>query len=406
MNSPVRTAKGTQRGAATVELALVVPLLITILLFSMFLTDLVRVKLKLQEASRYAAWEMTSFVLTDFGSGNHTGAFNEAMDKVREDVSARYANLDSVEDGVRRSFAFTYEAMDVTLEDQEVPLLNDQVLTQTLGNSFVTGLFAQANNGLNSLLGFWGFNRRGKVQAEVRMAVNNAFLPRRYLDGPEGFFQVDGHGGFDLQRLQMKNRFTVTASGWHLPDGADQTVNDRTGRAGDHHEGRNLAFPGGMWQQVDRMTFMGLKNAIESRAPGLDAISRFLPIPQFWETYVVSHNYRNETRPERSQGNTQNNCNVDGDRGGGYNGLHNMATDRGNHPRLLKDGDRHDFDMRCYDTAPFRDTHAYDDSLYRNIFLARGGHFMGCKNPMADDPTTNAQYGGDEHREKRQCSND
>ena len=47
-----------------------------------------------------------------------------------------------------------------------------------------------------------------------------------------------------------------------------------------------------------------------------------------------------------------------------------------------------DWDRRkCYDTAPFRDQSEYADSQYIQMFEARGGYFMGCKNAQADDPT-------------------
>ena len=41
---------------------------------------------------------------------------------------------------------------------------------------------------------------------------------------------------------------------------------------------------------------------------------------------------------------------------------------------------------QCFDTAPFRDTE-YSDAQYKKIFEARGEHFMGCKNPQAEDPS-------------------
>lgn len=388
-----------------VEFALTVPLLVTILMFSMFITDIARVKLKMQEASRYAAWEMTSHLLTDFGSHDHDGAFNVAMQETLKDVKERYKDLDSVEDNAgTESMIFKYGQLNVTLENQQVALISNPALVLGGGGGFFSDMINAVNGGVSKVIDIWGFNPKGQVQARVEMEVENKFLPKGFLDGVGGMYNTDHHGGVNLAKLKMHNRFAMIASGWHLADGADQTVSDKTNTAGDHNDGSK----GGMWSQVDQMTYLGLKNAAQSKIGGLADVAKYFPIPQFWETFVVSHNYGLEDRPERQPGggpHGQHLCNVETRRAGGYNGLHNMATDKGSHPRLLKGGSYDDYRMRCFDTAPFRDQAAHEKSLYRDVFMARGEWFMGCQNQMADDPVALQTYKDDKHKDKRVCAN-
>lgn len=406
--------RGAERGTAMVEFALTAPLLVTILLFSIFITDLVRVKLKLQEASRYVTWEMTSYVLTDFGNGDHAAAFDQAMNKTVAEAQEMYKDLDSVEDSAGSGQVFDYEPMTVQVRNLDAPLLN-----QSLGGGggFFGTLLSALNGGLNTGLNLWGFNTKGRVEADVTMKVNNKFLNKNFYNSPgDGMFTVDQHGGTDLSSLTMKSRLTMTASGWHLPDGADQTVQQRSNMAGDHNSD-NDGKPGGLYLQVNRMTYGGAKDGLDRMVPFIADLLQWLPLPHFFGTYVVSHNYMESpdpAHPERTAGNRANNCNVTNVRPGGYNGFHNMAADTdtndSDHPPLFKDHGDKDELMRCFDTAPFRESNSYgsdghSDSLYARVYAARGANFMGCQNPMADDPTRNAVYGNDESRNKEVCSN-
>ena len=87
----------SRRGAATTEFALIVPVLVVILMFSMYLTELVRAKIKMQEFSRYVVWELTSYTLSDFGKAQHDAAFTDAKQEMMDEAVERYKDLDSVE---------------------------------------------------------------------------------------------------------------------------------------------------------------------------------------------------------------------------------------------------------------------------------------------------------------------
>jgi hypothetical protein len=369
-----------QRGATTVEFALVVPLLVSILMFSVFLTDLMRVKLKLQEAARYVTWEMTSYLLTDFGSGDHSSAFNEAMRQTTAEARTRYADLNSIEDNAHSGPVFVFEALDVQMQNHEVPFANTSLFTGGRpggAGALMNQVLNASGTGVNQVLGRWGFNPGGVVQSGVRMSVRNRFLSRQTFDGHS---QVDAWGGFDLSSYRLSNRLTMLANGWHLADGGEATIRGKV--AGRHSDGSR----GGFHTQVKRMTFLGLTDLL-GNIPGFNALQRFLPLPDYQGTFVVSHSYR-PTQQAR-------NCNLPlHDAKTGLNNLGPGGAD-------LLDAER----MRCYDTAPFRDTHAYDESLYRRVFRARGPHFMGCQNAMADDPATYTVYARDEQADKRPCGN-
>src|SRR5215471_6746543 len=85
------------RGSALLEFALVAPILIALILYSLFFSELVRAKLKLHEVARYAAWEMGSHPLSDYGTARPVAAFERTRSATVRDAEARYVSLDSLE---------------------------------------------------------------------------------------------------------------------------------------------------------------------------------------------------------------------------------------------------------------------------------------------------------------------
>ncbi|MCP3145307.1 TadE/TadG family type IV pilus assembly protein [Pyxidicoccus xibeiensis] len=359
------------RGAATVEFALAVPLLVMILMFSMYLTELVRAKLKLQEMARYAVWEMTSYTLSDFANGNHDAAFEDARQEAHRELIERYTDMDSVEPNAPAgTFIARYSSVAGTITNKEIPFLESGMLSRpstSEGGSFAGGILGALNSGAGALLNGWGFNNKGWVESEVTMNFDNVIIPRSYLDensGPGGFFQTDTFGGQDLASVPLRSRFSMYANGWHMPDGGDAVIDGR--RAGNHRSG---GTPHGLYQQVGRMKFLGLGNVLNSLGIGgiLDAVATV--IPNFFGTFVVARNYG--ITPDQ-----KGDCN-------GLNKYDSRASSGLHAMRGLLDHDRPD----CFDTAPFRDEMTYEHSNYIRVFEARGEFFMGCKRAMADDPS-------------------
>lgn len=359
-----------RRGAAIVEFALVIPLLVTMLMFSLFFAEIARGKLKLQEASRFAAFEMTSYTLTDYGKKDHAHAFQLAADAVTKDTEDKFKDFDSLEDSRPFNFIASFDPVSVKVEDDgEIDLFKSSVDTGVLD-----GIVGAVDGTLSTMVSTWGFNTHGRVKVTVSSAIHPTYLPQHYEDeGPGARFGVDHWGGQDLSALPIKNTFYLVATGWDLPDGAD--ANASQGKAGRHSD-EDGGDDSGLYTQVNRMTYFGLKSAL-TNIPGLgtiiDKVGFFFPA--IVGTFVVDHNYK------RGEVKNCNNLQHPAEPG-----EQNFATDKDGYPGVDWDN------LRCFDTVPFRDTAAYtpggsNDSLYEKMFLARGEHFMGCKNPQADDPT-------------------
>ncbi|MCE9672741.1 pilus assembly protein [Myxococcus stipitatus] len=370
MRSPKRIRQASRRGAATVEFALSVPVLVMILMFSMYLTELVRAKLKLQEMARYAVWEMTSYTLSDFANGDHDAAFEDARKEASDELLERYKDMDSVEPNAPLAgFIVRYSGVQGTISNKEIPFLETGMMpgSTSEGGGFGGAILGAVSGGANGLLNMWGFNNKGWVESEVQMNFENVIIPKSYLDessGPGGFFKSDTFGGQDLASIPLKAKYSMFANGWHMPDGGDAVVRDR--RAGNHRSGSQ---PHGIYQQVSRMKFLGLGNVMSGLGIGgvLDFLGSFLP--NFFGTFVVARNYGIDPQ-QKSKCNGLTTYDA-----GASSGLHAM--------RDLLDHDRPD----CFDTAPFRDEMSYEKSAYIQLFQARGPNFMGCRAAMADDPS-------------------
>ena len=288
-SNPARNLR-SRRGAATVEFALVVPLLVVMLLFSMYLTELVRAKLKMHEAARHAAWEMTSYPLSDFATGDHGKAWTEAHDKVHEDAVNRFGDMDSVEIDLQPSFIADVSNLQVTIEKGEIPFIEaGMVLGNDPEGGWASSVLGAANGGANALLGFWGFNKEGLVTSRVSMDFNNRLLPRSYMDqGESGLFTTDFTGGRDLTTLTLNSHLSLYADSWAMADGKDAVVRSR--RAGAHRDG-DLSKPHGLYKQVGRMTFLGLRDKLNDIGIGqvLDFMGKALPNPL--GTFVIARNY-------------------------------------------------------------------------------------------------------------------
>ena len=371
-----------RRGAAIVEFALVAPLLIGIVLFSLFLTELVRAKLKVQEASRFVTWEMTSYPLSNYGgtgANRNDDAFAVARTQALDDAMRRYRDLDSVDERASGMTVMAgYGGAHFTLENQTVPSTNQPFAASSAsgGGPLVANFLGTLNPSTDWLYDRFGFDTKGRVQGEFSIVLDNRILPRHFLDGPRGLFSVDQWGGRNLQQVTLKSRFSMVVDGWALTDGADAEMHLDSPRAGVHRRGDT---DHGLYTQVRRMSHFGISNSLAT-IPGLSqltAIIQFTMPNPFDSAYVVAHNY-GLAPPGSRQGLRQ--CWAS-DSHPAADGLNNLAV------ASVIDFDPATSRGACFDTAPFRDRASYDSSQYVEIFQARGGWAMGCSNPQADDPT-------------------
>jgi hypothetical protein len=359
-------------GQTTTEFALVVPMLILMVLYGLYFTELVRAKLKLQEASRFLAWEMSSHPLDDFATANHDQAFERARQSVSKEAVARYRDLDSVDERPLGGWVVGYRDFGATIANLEAPVF-DRRLPEPPTNAFIAPILAVLNRPASATYAAFKLNPRGRIEAEVSLQLDNRLLPRSVLGRALDF--------------RLTHRFTVLASGWQLADGSDA----------------DLGRPSGLQAQVHRMHLLGapsLLNPSTVTSAVRKLIGDAVPDP-IHNAYVVSHNYFAPTDPAR----VERGCDQDPKHDAPW-GMSNL--DRADGPRLdnEEDGRAGTGRRKCYDTAPFRDTSRYAESLYRRLYLRRGPYFMGCKKAQADNPAekgTPAFSEKDRHKRKVGC---
>lgn len=371
-----------QRGAAMVEFAIVAPIFVMMLMYSMYFTELVRTRLKAQEIARYVTWQMSSFDLSVYGIDNgQAKAFDDAMQEIKEEAELRYKDLDSIEDlGPSAGGWFRYENLQVKIVNQDVEFIDTNILEQfnVPGNDLLGSITGAVGGGANAILNQWGFDRKGRVQIEVSVDLSQKLFAKNLQMRSEnkGFAKEDAWGGRDLTTKTFKNSMTMTVDDWHLTDGTSATMkSDGPYRAGTRAESDGNEERHGLSTQVNRMKLLGLSGALNDITGGfLEFLSGKLPSPL--NTFVVSHNYM-----ERGDG--SNPCGQP--KHGAAEGMNNLADDK---VVGFSQDDDPDKSARCFDTVPFRDTHKYERSRYRQMFEARGQYGMGCHNPEATEPTT------------------
>jgi len=187
------------RGAALVEFALLLPVLAAVALGGLVSVELSLARLRLQEAARFAAWELTAYQVADVGGGDPRGRFRAAAGRTSREAVRRFQPGGA---------SVAVSGLEVEIQDA------------------VAG---------GSPPGRWRLSPGGRADAVARARASSALVP--WL-GPDG--------------ILLEERASVLADAWNLPDGADAVVS--ASRAGDHAGGTD---PGGLWLQVDRMKHEG-----------------------------------------------------------------------------------------------------------------------------------------------------
>jgi hypothetical protein len=371
-----------ESGQALAEFAIVTPLIVMVMLFAIWFVELVQIKLKVQEAARYAAWEATSYKLHDYKKGtSELSNLSSAMTtKVSLETIQRYSDLNSTTAGAsinNEIFAASWTPPLVFVIDQQEelvyggPIVNFlftiagsvfdiiSALTYkgTATNPVAIALIAMGKDygGAMTTRMFgnsdWGFNKKSYAMATVALMVKNNFVNR-------------GVGSMILPSsigtVMLTEKHAVLADSWNLEDGAD-AVSKGGGRAGPG------VSDGAYWNQVDRMYFMrkparqvgeGIIKAFKllmDLANGMASIATHsspdIGDKEMMQATVVSINYTDD------QGTT---------------GQVSIQQDNG---------------QKKYDTAPVGNTldHGGGDLIkeYGKTLKARGKYFMGCDKEMS-----------------------
>ena len=205
----MRRSRRAARGSATVELALLAPLLVVLVLWANYFWEVQRARLKMAEMARFVAFERT----------------------MRQDVSAiaaearqRYQDLDgSTKTGTLGTAYRNGITIQVQAQNADAPL--EGVDMSKMGaQSGVGGLAAAAIGALGGspeeLVKNMGFDPSvGAVQADVQVRLVNRIIPKEialYTTGPDG-------NQLDLNFQEHFYLFHDTWRAWGPGDNQSQT---------------------------------------------------------------------------------------------------------------------------------------------------------------------------------------
>jgi hypothetical protein len=167
------TTRRGQRGSALTEFVIVLPLFVLLVYWAQFFTDLAILKLKTEEAARFAVWEF---------------AAQRSPAEIDQDLRSKFIDLASPDDrhsslGVpygTLSFPRVEVAAPTTFQD-DVDTAFDGRLAKPSGGGllgsiqrFFVGFF---NWGVRRLLDKYGLNTRGEATATVALQAPNTLFP-------------------------------------------------------------------------------------------------------------------------------------------------------------------------------------------------------------------------------------
>lgn len=344
------------------------PIIVLILWFSIYFWEVIQVRLKMQEAARFATWEFTAYPLHDYEEG--TGSrFDEVENEVTDLTLRIYEDLDSSDIGThpgapvsRNTFLATgWELERVRIREGTPPDVTGEFWTElgldllltveawiesmltSVTNPYAAGPVIWTTRSIASIDRRWGFNQRGWVTTNVQATVHNLMVPRSFRYVTDLSFEQDR---WVRPRLRMRESASLLADSWRLNDGSDVT------------HGRE---DGGYYEQVNRIFLLNRSRATAAiaamqalRAECIIApMSGLLPVPQ---------QVPNATHPVVVSLN------------------HHVGED--GRVQLQTDGGRDTFD-----TTPLTVEHENesDDTTwwpYRETLDNRGEYFMGCEESM------------------------
>jgi hypothetical protein len=262
-----------QSGGSLVEFAIVSTVMVPLALASILVQELWTVKLKLQEAARYATWELTAFPLSDFQNAQHDALFDAALNVVQAEVQSRYGDGDM--DGATgtgaptglptfTNFIVLRAPIDLAVDPGVAGGINAdaQMLPfDGTGSSDGSGRTNFTGPIDHLLFDRFSFNRKGLINLRLTgsAGIVPGFNPAFWTSG-QGFASksatIDG-GQLSFVSAPMM----LLADDWHLADGAAVTDFSLTskppGAAGPYVE------------QVSRMAFVGLAKG------NIGAVSRY-----------------------------------------------------------------------------------------------------------------------------------
>ncbi len=157
-----------------VEFSVMLPVMLIILFYSVFLTDLVEVKLVGLEMARYVTWEKVG---------------HRPVSEIKSDAEARFANLTSYnkDPGDQHHYiGITNVQVKVDKIDDDVEVkMTGEIPRANGGGGLVGSLMSMVSGGINGVLSWAKLNPRGLVHSEVSLQVENKIVPNFSMFGVE-----------------------------------------------------------------------------------------------------------------------------------------------------------------------------------------------------------------------------
>lgn len=158
------TPRTDETGSALAEMAITLPVILILTFWSIFFADVGFVRLKMLEATRYAAWETTAM---------------RSPDEIAADVDQRFKNLrstDTVDQDPQGLLGLTEVRLSAEVQDDlDVNMLGraDFGSAKSDGGGFLDAV----DSGLDYIIDYVDLNTKGKAQATVTLSVKNSIVP-------------------------------------------------------------------------------------------------------------------------------------------------------------------------------------------------------------------------------------
>lgn len=356
-----------QPGQSLTEFAIMVPIIVLVLWFSIYFSEIIQVRLKLQEAARFAAWEFTAYPMHDYDQG--TGSrFDEVEEEITELTLDIYEDLDSSDqehyrEGAhdRNTFLATgWEIRRVRIREDEPPDLTGDWMAE-LGldilltiegwieslfidepNTYASGPVVWMTRNVSNIDHEWGFNDEGWVHVEVQARVHNLMVPRSFRRITS--LEYDS-ARWVRSSVRLEEHSALLVDSWRLNDGRDVRHGDESGGYFDQVNRIFLLDRGRASAAIAAMEVLRAESIVAPMSGLLPATQR---VPDAAIPVVVSLNHH---------------------------------TDQDGRIQLHTDGGRSTFD-----TTPLSVEHIDEDNnetpLYQDTLDNRGEYQFGCEEPM------------------------
>ncbi|MBS2030874.1 MAG: pilus assembly protein [Deltaproteobacteria bacterium] len=373
----VRARLRSQAGQSVAEFAIVAPIMVMIVLYATFFTDAFKVKLKNQEAAIFASWEFASLPLSDYNQNKHDPLYQQAKQRILADVNDKYQFFDSsnpassnptIQDKTFISVK-AFKIADSDFTNDPVPIVSTQGAKSVPGIGGLLGsLGGVANNGINAVVGMWGFDKNGMMTVKTHSTYQNVILPSGFLDTHFHAPMVK-----QLANFQLDDSASVVMDPWTVNDGRDVDLKTTS------EDGEVMGSIGGnthehpFARQVGQMSFLGLRSKIGGVTSKVSRFAQFLGLGDPLANPVVSLNYTHgDINPPGMAPSEPDTVGATKHGMVSYKNVENRDSDHG---------------IKLFHTEPFRDHISYANSLNAQVFAGNGPYYMGCPTDQAPDPT-------------------